>query len=177
MTTAEISIVIALVLNPVVAIIISLWYQRRKEKRQQKFNSFFALVSHRDTTFLSPTFVSQLNTIDIVFHDCPKILAAWKKYYERLNSLNHPQDVTSLHHLKLDLLHDIATHLGYKEWRQTDIDKYYLPNAIADQQNLNMEVQKELLSYLKNGNAVYEALLMQYQQSEENNSKTIEDKS
>lgn len=160
--------IVAICFGPVAAICISLWYHKRKEKRQQKFNSFFALVSHRDTTFLSPTFVSQLNTIDIVFHDCPKILSAWKKYYERLNSLNHPRDVISLHHLKLDLLHDIATHLGYKEWRQTDIDKYYLPNAIADRQNLDAEVQKELLSYLKNGNEVYAALLRQYQQSGEN---------
>lgn len=52
-------------------------------------------------------------------------------------------------HKYLELLSAIAGHLGYKKLQQTDIDKFYSPQAHVDQLVVNYEMQRELLRVLK----------------------------
>jgi hypothetical protein len=39
--------IIAVIIGPVIAVIITLWYQRRKERRDIKQRAFLVLMAHR----------------------------------------------------------------------------------------------------------------------------------
>jgi hypothetical protein len=161
---------IAVLTSPVIAVIITLWHQGRKEKRTQKIRTFFTLVALRDSMPIPYDFVTALNTIDVVFHNDLKVLAAWKKYYENLNSDNSPASLKARTDLKLDLLYEMSQVLGYKNWKQTEMNSYYIPVQHYDQNVLNAEIQKELLTYLKKSNKFYERLEAKenYEERQEN---------
>jgi hypothetical protein len=52
-------------------------------------------------------------------------------------------------HQYIELLSAMATSLRYRSIQQTDIDKFYSPQAYGDQATMNAEIQKELLRVLK----------------------------
>ena len=52
------------------------------------------------------------------------------------------------------MLSALARHLGYRKLEQTDIDKFYTPQAHEDQLLMNSEIQSELLRVLKNTHSV-----------------------
>lgn len=135
MTLSETLTIIALVIVPIGSVIITIWYQNRKEQRDQKRRTFFTLVALRDSMPIPYDFVTALNTIDIVFHDDSKVLAAWKKYYQNLNSDNSPANLKARLDLKLDLLYEMAQALGYTKWRQTEMGSYYQPVAYLKKSN------------------------------------------
>ncbi len=64
--------IIAILLSPVTAVLISIWVQDRREKRQQKRFIFSSLMSTRHQ-IVSDEFVRALNMIDVVFHDEKKV--------------------------------------------------------------------------------------------------------
>jgi len=52
-------------------------------------------------------------------------------------------------HLTLDLLSEIAKALGYRNLKQTDIDKFYSPVAHGEAFQISDSLQRELLRVLQ----------------------------
>ncbi len=75
--------IIAILLSPVTAVLISIWVQDRREKRQQKKFIFSSLMSTRHQ-IVSDEIVRALNMIDVVFHDKEKVRKLWHEYYDML---------------------------------------------------------------------------------------------
>lgn len=139
---------LAALLGPVFAVIITLWHQGRKERRDQKFRLFVSLMAHRRSNPPPAEWVGALNLIDAVFADHPKVVKAWHDLYDFLGTT--PMDMKRYEHLTLDLLSEIARTLGYRNLKQTDIDKFYSPVAHGEAVQLSDKLQRELLRVLEN---------------------------
>ena len=140
--------IIAVVSGPILAVLITLWYQTRKEKREAKFRLFLTLMAHRKS--MPPTFerVNSLNLIDVVFANHPKVLQLWHEYYDLLHT--QPPNFEQWEHKHIDMLSEMAQSLGYKKLKQTDIEKFYTPVAHGTQAELNEKMQREFLRVLEN---------------------------
>lgn len=141
----------AIILGPVTAVCITLWIQSRKEKRESKNRVFLLLMAHRKTN--PPTFewANALNVVDVVFADVPGVVRLWHDYYAQICSPN--VDWHNANHKYIEMLHAMARTLGYNTISQTDIDKFYSPQAHGNQAQLNVALQIELLRVLKNTDA------------------------
>jgi hypothetical protein len=146
---------IAILLGPIFAVMITLWYQNKKEKQQHKFLLFRTLMSRRADFPISQEWVDALNLIDVVFHDNKKAVGLWHAYHEML--YHKERDYEEENRKYLDLLHSLALDLGYKNLQQTDIDRSYLPVGLGDQKALSEALQREQLIYLQNSNKLYSA--------------------
>jgi hypothetical protein len=151
MSAVTIGIIVAIVFGPVSAIIISLWYQRRRQKIDMKEKLFITLMAHRKALPPTQDLVNALNLIDVVFDDSPKVITHWHEYYDLLYQVkNWDESQKQREHKYLELLSEMARSLGYRTIQQTDIDKFYIPRAHGEQAEANLEIQKEWLRVLKN---------------------------
>jgi hypothetical protein len=148
MTADGIATVLATVVTPLVAIVISIWYQERKQKQEAKQKLFLQAMMHRKSYPPTIEWVNALNLIDVVFQDAPKVITAWHVLYEYFHV--KPMDMALYGQKNLDLLSEMAKELGYPDLKQTDIDKFYAPEAHGTQAQKNSEVQDEILRVLKN---------------------------
>lgn len=137
-------------LSPVIAVLVTLWWQNRKEKRDQKAQLFLKLMAHRKTWPPSVQWTDSLNTIDVVFFDDPKVLDLWHRHYEGLCNLSTMPNPQVVQHLYLEMLFEMAKTLGYKSLQQTDIDKFYSPQIHGNQAELSHKCQTEFLRVLEN---------------------------
>lgn len=152
MTNSELILALAALCGPVIAVGITLWHQRRKEKRDNKLRLFGSLMAHRRSNPPSADWVGALNLIDVVFSDNPKVLTAWHQLYDCLGE--KPWDQKKYEHRTLDLLSEIATILGYKNLKQTDIDKFYSPIAHGEAFQLSDKLQREMLRVLESTESI-----------------------
>ncbi len=143
--------IVAVIVGPIVAVAITLWWQQRKEKRDAKLRLFLGLMAHRKSTPPPHEWVAALNLIDVVFADHPKVIALW---HELFNMYHNPTTEESQNHKKLELLSQMAEELGFARLQQVDIDKFYCPSAHTDQLKSHAETQAELLRVLKNTSRV-----------------------
>lgn len=141
--------VIALLLSPVTAVCVTLWWQSRKEKRDAKMRLFTTLMAFRKSYPISYEWANALNLIDVIFEDSPTVLDRWHKYYDNLQDPGVPS-VAARTSKYLELMSEMAKALGYKKLQQTDIDKFYIAQAHGAQADLNAECQIEWLRVLKN---------------------------
>ena len=137
----------ALLLGPVCAVGITLWHQNRVEKRSAKRKLFVALMAHRKSIPIATEWAQSLNIIDVVFADNPKVVGLYHTLYNVLTT--PPLDMVKLQHSRLELLSAMAASLGYKALQQTDIDKFYVPQAHTDQAGRQGDLQTEFLRVLK----------------------------
>ena len=142
----------AVIVGPVFAVGITLWWQQRKEKRDAKERLFLTLMAHRRALPPIPEWVNALNVIDVIFAEHPQVVQLWHEYYACL--VNPPANNNYEHreHTYLLMLSAMARSLGYKQLQQTDIDKFYSPQVYADQTQLNLQCQTEWLRVLQNTN-------------------------
>jgi len=137
----------AILFSPIIAVAVTLWYQDRKDKRQVKKDIFFALMRNRNSIFIPKEYVDALNSIDYIFQDDEKVKDFWAQLYNNYNSKN--PDLQQRIHLQIELLSEIAKHLGYSKLTQMQIDKYYTPQLHGDEADRNKQVSDELLRVLK----------------------------
>ncbi len=119
----------------------------RTEKRAAKQRLFVTLMGNRRSIPISLEWVQSLNVIDVIYADHPKVVAHWHTLYDILCTA--PLNEEKVQHSRLELLSAMAQVLGYKALQQTDIDKFYVPDAHAQQANRFYEVQTEFLRVLK----------------------------
>lgn len=155
--------IIAILVGPVFAVLITLWWQQWKEKRDRKLNLFTVLMAHRRSLVPTNEWVNALNLIDVVFADHPKVVALWHDLYVLLYT-SPPQEQAKAHKY-LELLSAMAIVLGFPHLQQTDIDKFYIPQVHIDSATAQAELQAQLLRVLQNT----EALLVLSRQVKEAN--------
>jgi Family of unknown function (DUF6680) len=142
---------LAVLLSPLVAVLVSMWLQDRKERRQHQFQILGTLIATRAEP-LSPEAVRALNVIDLVFHDKDSVRRLWREYFDMLNNqgLNNPQGFAQRSKKNLELITEMAKSLGYgRAISHLDVDRVYYPVGAWAQTQKNQEIQDELLRVLK----------------------------
>lgn len=147
--TLNILAILAVIVGPISAVLITLWYQARKQKFDSKNRLFLTLMAHRKSFHLNPEGVNALNMISVVFADNPSVVALWNDFYNLLAG-DLEKNKQERDHKYLEMLSAMARVLGYKSLSQTDIDKFYYPKSFVDQLETNAKVQKEFLQVLEN---------------------------
>jgi len=149
----EIINIAAIILGPIAAVGITLWWQQRKEKRDAKIRLFTTLMAFRKSYPISYDWARSLNLIDVVFADTQAVVDHWHQYYALLQRQNiSPNEQQEQNHKFLELLSAMAGTLGYSHLQQTDIDKFYTPQGHSNQADLNWLCQTEWLRVLQNTN-------------------------
>lgn len=146
-TTTEIVTIIALFAGPVAAVAITLWYQKRARKQEAKERLFSTLMAHRKSNPPTIDWATSLNLIDIVFSGNRNVVEKWHEAYAI--SLQRPWNQERWNHSYIELLSEMGKVLGYKRLQQTDIDRFYAPEAHGTQAALQKEIQDEFLRVLK----------------------------
>jgi hypothetical protein len=84
MTLSDGVMVAAVLLAPLVAFQVSIFIEKRRDKRKRKINVFTALMATR-AAGLSQKHVEALNLIDIEFYKDKLVTNSWKAYIDHLN--------------------------------------------------------------------------------------------
>lgn len=148
----EIVTIIAIVTGPLFAVVITLLWQQRKEKRDSKERLFLTLMVHRRTFPPPIEWVNALNVIDVVFAEHSQVVQLWHEYYASLANPPANENYQQREHTYLLMLSAMARVLGYRRLEQTDIDKFYAPKVHGDQLAMNYKCQAEFLRVLENTN-------------------------
>ena len=141
----------AILISPIIAVVISIWLQNRKEQRGQKLSIFSTLIATRHA-LISEEPVRALNMIDVVFHDCPNVRQLWHEYFGMLNNegLNNPNGWKQRQAKNLEMITAMAKVLGYGQAiTHLDIDRVYYPTGLGTQSQRAEEIANELLRVLK----------------------------
>ena len=141
---------LAIFLGPLAGVVFTLWFQARKEVKDAKHRLFLALLAERKSHLISPQVAQELNKIDVVFADSPKVKTAWHEYYAML----HGPGGEPRAHKWLELLSVIAKDLSYKGLTQLDLDKFYLPQGHVDEAEFRKKVSTHLARVLENTESV-----------------------
>lgn len=144
--------IVAVLLSPVIAVVVTLWYQSRKEKRDTKRWLFSTLIATRHSP-LTEESVRALNMIDVVFFDSPPVRKLWREYFDMLcnEGFNNAVGVGARSKKNLELITEMAKALGYgKEISHLDVDRVYYPVGLAGAAATQSELHQELLRVLKN---------------------------
>jgi len=125
----DLGVIIATLLGPLFAVQASQFLERQRQKRAERLQIFKTLMATRAAN-LDQRHVEALNQIDVVFHSDSKsdkaIRQSWKGYLDHLNDKNYPKETWGIRRLDLmiDLLHLMASGLGY------DFDKTHIKNQV-----------------------------------------------
>lgn len=137
---------ISITLIPFILWFMGIKFQDRAAKRKAKEDLFLTLMANRRKSPPSEAKVDALNQIDIIFQDNKAVRSAWLAYFDSLHQKSqHFENQNSFH---LDLLSEIAKDLGYKDLRQTELDRVYTPQHWGDKFEKEVLMNKELYRIL-----------------------------
>ena len=139
--------IIAILVGPIIAVSITLWWQNRKEERDAKRQLFMTLMAHRKSMPPTDDWVVALNLIDVVFADDRRVVESWHELFRLFENRERTQ---TQDHKYIELLSEMASVLGFRKLQQTDIDKFYYPQSHAAALNAQSEAQAEWLRVLQN---------------------------
>lgn len=123
--------ILAVAIIPLITWIGGIKYQNRKTKRDTQLRLFLTLMANRKANPITKEWVDALNTIDVVFQDNHKVRTAWREYYDSLDE--HSPHFQRNNAFLLDLLSEMSLALGYKNLKQTEIDRFYSPKYFGSQ--------------------------------------------
>lgn len=144
--------IVAIILSPIFAVIITMWLTTRNEKRKEKMEVFKQLMIARAISG-NYDYVKTLNSLDVIFADSPKVRQAWKELYEEYAKSNI--DHIAILSKRTKLIETIAQDLGYDDkiaWNEI-ITNPYIPNWLVDewkQNDILKEGQKGFVELVKN---------------------------
>lgn len=121
-------------------------FKEQKKYNKKEHNYVLVLMAHRKSIPPTRAMVEVLNTLDVVFANNRTIVDLWHKYY----SLLAQAPCEEREHTWLELLGVIAEDLHYPTVKQTDLDKFYIPQGHMDQFELQGKIQNEMLRVLEN---------------------------
>lgn len=139
--------IFAILLSPLLAWIVTILYQNRAEKRKAKRDLFMVIMAKRRSSPPAIELVDALNKIDVVFQNNKKVRLAWREYFLSLHEENW--QFANSNSFLLDLLSEMASVLGYKHLRQTEIDRVYSPRYYNDLRLGSQALYNEQLRVLK----------------------------
>ena len=140
----------AVLLSPLVAVLVTVYLQRRRELRTRKETIFATLMAHRRAMPPERDWVRALNLIDVVFAGNGDVLNQWHQYYALLCSAKSAPEYALRDNKLLDLLTAMARDLGYKRLKQTEIGSYYSPQFYEDELTSGSKLRAEMIRVLEN---------------------------
>ena len=152
----EIINVIAILASPVIALLITVFLQDRKDKRQARMYVFTTLMENRHLTVTDAT-IKCLNMIDLYFYNDIQVRRLWKEYFGMLNNagLNNEVGHVQWQAKKLELITEMAKVLSYgKDISSIDVSRVYYPTGLDKSLIRNEAIAEELLRVLKSSNGI-----------------------
>lgn len=143
-----------LLFGGVLGTVFTSYYKDFKAKKQLQKQLFFRLIVARGHLKIPQTFIDDLNTIQVLFKGCKKVLAKYEVYFKSLSDGGQ----TNRQHLLWDLLREMGAQVGYKNLDNKTLDENYIPLQSVQDLQSEVDFRAELLLYLKNGNILYEIL-------------------
>src|SRR5690242_1689714 len=140
--TLAILTLVAIVVSPLVAVLVTTYLQDRKERRTQKVWLLSTLIGTRHNPLADET-IRALNLIDVVFHDAPRVRALWHEYYDMLNNagLNNPVGWEQWKQKNLEMITEMAQSLGYGQAiTHLDAARVYTPIGPTEQARKNAQL-------------------------------------
>ena len=119
---------LAIFLGPLAGVLFSLWFQRRKERKDAKLELFLVLMSGRKSVVTAQV-TQALNKIDVVFSDSVVVKKLWHEYYQILHEPPGEQRV----HKWLELLAAMSIDLGKNfsgKWRNNGLVFWKILSAL-----------------------------------------------
>lgn len=145
--------IIAVIISPVIAVLISMYIQDKKEKRMDKMELFKTLLLTKNVNYpLDTQIVKMYNMINIYYYKNTNVRQKWNQIYDLL--CEQPLNGRLVEQKKSELLYLICKDLGYKSITHIDFDRIYFPVGISDKEKLDSEISTELLRVLKNSDAI-----------------------
>jgi len=129
------------------AVLMTLYWEKRREKRAEKLRLFLTLMMHRKARPPNQDWVNALNVIHVVFYDAPKVLKAWRDLYPILQA-DKPYSEEGVH-AYINMLSEMARAVNYPNLQQIDIDKFYSPAVYAQQAEMNAQMQGAMMGFLR----------------------------
>ncbi|RWX47003.1 hypothetical protein H206_03105 [Candidatus Electrothrix aarhusensis] len=121
--------IIAILLSPLIAVIVSKYISYEIQKRNDKLDLFKTLMATRENP-ATMEYTNAVNSIDIIFYQNNDILTAWKNLYNEYSSKDPNYNLIIQYRTKL--LEEMAKELGYKDkitWEH--ITTPYVPNWLV----------------------------------------------
>jgi hypothetical protein len=145
---------ISITLIPIIIFYVGKRLQDRDAKRNAKQDLFLRLMANRKKNPPTIEWADSLNQIDIIFQDSKNVRRAWRTYYDSLHP--YSQHFSNSNSFLLDLLSEIANELGYRNLKQTELDRFYSP-VFFDNQVKNQDLMyKEYLRVLQRSKSLSE---------------------
>lgn len=137
---------LAIFLGPLTGVVFTFWFQSRKDRSAEKHKLFITLMGERKGIGISREMANALNTIDVVFSDNSIVVELWHKYYALLSQPPGQER----QHTWLELLTAMASDLRYLNLKQTDLDKFYIPQGHVDDAEFQRKVATQWSRVLEN---------------------------
>lgn len=140
--------VIAVLISPIIAVLISLWVTEHLQKRRDRLDIFKVLMMTRENN-CTLDFVKSVNAIDVVFHNRAKVRNAWKELYDSYNATD--PDLQKIIDNHTNLLEVMANELGYKDqitWK--NITNSYTPKWLLQERQNESDFKKMQLQLMLN---------------------------
>lgn len=149
----EVVTLIAVFFGPIIAVQLSQYLERNRQKKAGKEWVFKTLMRTR-ATVVNPNHVEALNMIDVEFYGNNKknknVVAAWKLYLDNLGDQNTQKEIkyAKRSDLFLDLLYTMAIALGYDFDKEHIKNTSYIPQGFIDIENEQHIIRKGILRVL-----------------------------
>jgi hypothetical protein len=129
---ADLAIVFATLLGPVLAVQAQKWVERRNERNRRRQWIFETLMATRSSV-LAQRHVEALNAIPFAFRGCEKIVQAWNIYLDHLNTNFSDATLAVWSNKSIDLfialLQKMSEFLGY-DFDEVELRKgHYFPKG------------------------------------------------
>lgn len=146
---------IAAIAGPIIAVVITRMSDERKEISARRMDIFRTLMRTRKLP-IHYEHVGALNLIEIEFAKDPKVISAWKEYFQKLNvhmPPNAPQKsfddlVDQRQKLLTKLIFEMSQVLGFKLEQLDILDGNYIPQGWSDEETEQRIIRRSLIQVL-----------------------------
>jgi hypothetical protein len=149
-----VAVVVATLLGPILAVFVTRYVDKRRERTTRQYATFRALMTSRRAN-LSPEYVSALNTVEIEFAGIKSVEDAQRLLFQHLNLRPQPADWGDrLQRLQTRLLYAIAKQLGFEVEQLDVLEGGYVPQGWGTTEEQNTEVRNNVLEVLRGKRAL-----------------------
>jgi hypothetical protein len=135
----------ALFAGPILAVLITLWSEKRRHSRQQQVQTMRMLISTRHLPG-DPVYTQAINLVPIEFNRQSKIMAAWRAYVDVVRFKPQAGDEKSHYALVIgkqtSLVFQILQHLGYDLPENEIQTSAYAADGWIERDNISLDSQR-----------------------------------
>lgn len=122
--------IVTALLSGLIGVIVTLAVQKRTAKRMEKMAIFKMLMSARGEGEISLELIQNLNIIDVVFYHKEYVISAWKSLHQ--SYIDNGFNAKETQGKTMELLQEMAKHLGYENLNWDTINNSYLSFGMID---------------------------------------------